>query len=133
MFDLMMVSLGIDSVEEILFLAVGALFTGGLVIALTFINRWLRAKANITVFKNEEQLREYLVKVIFNGFYAVVKSNDFSKVKEERGSTNAAIKEYVKQTSPEVLKKLKVNTKNGALDKVIDSEVNKIIHNQNIL
>lgn len=133
MFDMLILSLGIDSIEEAIFLAAGMLLTGGLIIALTFINRWLRAKANITVFENEKQLREYLVKVIFNGFYAVVKNNDFNKVKEERGSTNAAIKEYVKQTSPEVLKKLKVNTKNGALDKVIDSEVNKIIRNHNVL
>ena len=124
-----LLGLGIDSIEEIIFLLFGLIFAGGVSMALIFINRWLKAKANITIFENEEQLRAYLTSAIFNGFYAVVKNNDFSKIKEDRGNTNKAIKEYVKQTSPEVLKRLKVDKDNGALDQVINANVSKIIKN----
>ena len=118
---------GVDSWAELLLMFGGGILSILLTILLTLANRWIKAKTDITIFQNEEQMRMYLSDAIFNGFQTVIKNNDFEKVKQDKDGTAKAIQEYLKQTTPEVLKKLKVNPDSDALKKAIDARVESII------
>lgn len=112
-----------ESFFELLFQILGTILSLLLGIGMTWLNRYLKRKANIVLFENEEQMRQRLFVAISNGVNNAVEKVDAKEL--DKASVTEKTLAYVKATVPDSVKGLKANDQ--ALTSVIGSHLNKIV------
>ena len=97
-----------ESFFEFIFQVIGMIAASFMSIALVWLNRWLKAKAKITLFENEDLMRERLFAAIGNGVMRSVEKINYSDLTTANATIREKTMAYVKQTIPDTIKGLKI-------------------------